>query len=376
MRRSFGDLISGNARGNAELSSEARAGIIAKHEAGVSNKDLAAEFRCNPRTIYNTLKRWKLHNTTKSKDRPGRPDVLTRREKRNIIRIVRKAPKLEYSQVLKEANLNTTDPTITTRKAPPSKRTIARALSIAGLRKRKCAKRPKLTAIHALMRKRFAWQYRNFNWETTCVKFTDECSVQRGTGADAEWCFRYPGEKYNPKMITEKEKSNKMSQMVWGAIWVTPNGRVGRSPLIIMERDFASKKHGYSGRSYTNTLEEGLLPQYRPGQIFMQDNAPIHTSKHTKEWLETHGIWTMEWPPFSPDLNPIEHMWWALKRMVHKLYPELATMGYSEADWTKLQEALKEAWLALPNSLIRRLVSSMEKRLAACRKAKGWQTKY
>jgi hypothetical protein len=177
-------------------------------------------------------------------------------------------------------------------------------------------------------------------------------------------------------MIVEKEKSNKMSQMVWAAIWVTPNGKVGRSPLIIMERDFESKKHGYSGRSYTQTLEEGLLPQYRPGQMFMQDNAPIHNSKWTKDWLETHGIWTIDWPPYSPDLNPIEHMWWALKRMVHKLHPELAIMGRSEEDWKALQDALQEAWLALPDSLIRRLVESMPRRLAACRKARGWQTKY
>jgi transposase len=84
----------------------------------------------------------------------------------------------------------------------------------------------------------------------------------------------------------------------------------------------------------------------------------------------------MEWPPYSPDLNPIEHMWWELKKIVHKLHPELATMGHSEDDWKALQDALKEAWLLIPNSLIRKLVNSMPKRLAACRKAKGWQTKY
>jgi transposase len=177
-------------------------------------------------------------------------------------------------------------------------------------------------------------------------------------------------------MIVEKETSKKMSQMVWGAIWVTPNGRVGRSPLIIMERDFESKKNGYSGRSYTQTLEEGLLPQYLPGHIFMHDNAPIHNSNWTKEWLETYGIWTLEWPPYSPDLNPIEHMWWALKKMVHKLHPELVTMGNSAGDWEALHNALREAWLKIPNSLIRHLIESMPRRLAAVRKAKGWQTKY
>ena len=96
--------------------------------------------------------------------------------------------------------------------------------------------------------------------------------------------------------------------MVWGAIWLTPNGRVGRSPLIIMERDPDAAKNGYSASSYIETLTRGLLPQYCPGQIFMQDNAPIHNAKYAKGFLEKHGIRTIEWPPYSPDLNPIEHL--------------------------------------------------------------------
>ena len=206
--------------------------------------------------------------------------------------------------------------------------------------------------------------------------FSDECSVQRGSGKAAEWCFRYPYEKYNPDMITEKEKGKIMSQMVWGAIWLTRNGRVRRSELVIMKRHFASKKHGYSGDSYIQTLEEGLLPHYKPGQIFVQDNAPIHNCKKSKEFFESHGIWVMDWPPYSPDLNPIEHLWWALKKKVHELHPELVTMGDAESDWEALCEALKEARGELPDDLIRKLIHSMPQRLEAVRVAKGRQTKY
>lgn len=39
-----------------------------------------------------------------------------------------------------------------------------------------------------------------------------------------------------------------------------------------------------------------------------KDNAPFHTTDVTKLWLEEHGIWVLEWPPFSPDLNLIEHL--------------------------------------------------------------------
>ena len=69
-------------------------------------------------------------------------------------------------------------------------------------------------------------------------------------------------------------------------------------------------------------------------------------------------------------------MWWAPKKMVHKLHPELETMGNTKADWEALCKALKEAWLKLPNSLIKKLIHSMLQRLAAVRRARGAQTKY
>ena len=30
----------------------------------------------------------------------------------------------------------------------------------------------------------------------------------------------------------------------------------------------------------------------------------------------------MEWPPNSPDMNPIEHIWRVLKAALHKRYPD------------------------------------------------------
>ena len=108
----------------------------------------------------------------------------------------------------------------------------------------------------------------------------------------------------------------------------------------------------------------------------MQDNAPIHTAGDSKEWLETHGVWTIEFPRYSPDLNPIEHLWWALKKKLHELYPEFDTIGDSEIEWARFEAGLTEAWAALPDSLIRTLITSMPRRLDAVRHARGFQTKY
>jgi transposase len=55
----------------------------------------------------------------------------------------------------------------------------------------------------------------------------------------------------------------------------------------------------------------------------MQDNALIHTAGKIKNWLQGHGITVMEWPPYSPDLNPIENAWAKLKERIYELHPEL-----------------------------------------------------
>ena len=57
MQRSFGTQISGNRRPKAELSEVARAGIVAASEAGVSKLKIAADYRVNRSTVYDTINR-------------------------------------------------------------------------------------------------------------------------------------------------------------------------------------------------------------------------------------------------------------------------------------------------------------------------------
>ena len=51
---------------SGELSVAQRSAIIYAHQAGATQSKLALDFRCSRRTIYNTLKRFKEHNTVKS----------------------------------------------------------------------------------------------------------------------------------------------------------------------------------------------------------------------------------------------------------------------------------------------------------------------
>src|SRR5690242_10071341 len=95
-----------------------------------------------------------------------------------------------------------------------------------------------------------------------------------------------------------------------------------------------------------------------------------------REFLETYGIHIIEWPLYSLDLNPIEHLWWALKRLLYKQYPQITTISYTKEDWDQFTEALKDCWRRIPSRLIEKLILGMPRRLNACRQARGYQTRY
>jgi transposase len=108
----------------------------------------------------------------------------------------------------------------------------------------------------------------------------------------------------------------------------------------------------------------------------MQDNAPIHSARVVTDWFTEHEIPVVDWPPYSPDLNPIEHVWWHLKNKVVELHPGLETIGTGEESKDALEAALIEAWGALDNSIIESCLESMPRRRDAVLRAKGWHTKY
>jgi len=49
------------------------------------------------------------------------------------------------------------------------------------------------------------------------------------------------------------------------------------------------------------------------GYIFQQDGAPTHTARATQNWRQTNCpdfIAKDQWPPNSPDLNPLDYCVW------------------------------------------------------------------
>ncbi|GFY14673.1 transposable element Tcb1 transposase [Trichonephila clavipes] len=55
--------------------------------------------------------------------------------------------------------------------------------------------------------------------------------------------------------------------------------------------------------------------------LFMDDNARPHRANIVDECLQSVDITRVDWPAYSPDLNPIEHVWDVLSRRVAARQP-------------------------------------------------------
>jgi hypothetical protein len=104
-----------------------------------------------------------------------------KQQKKIIYRKVRAALKIEYLQLAKEAIFVNAEGTPS---KPPSRSTLYRALKRRGLTNYKAKKRLKFTRAYALLRLKFAHKYRHFAWVRRTLKFSDECSVQKGSSAN------------------------------------------------------------------------------------------------------------------------------------------------------------------------------------------------
>ncbi|KAI6657148.1 Transposase [Oopsacas minuta] len=100
--------------------------------------------------------------------------------------------------------------------------------------------------------------------------------------------------------------------------------------------------------------------------IFQQDSAPAHASKATQSWLLGENIDFLskeEWPPSSPDLNPLDYSVWGTlqSRACATPHRNLGSLG----------KALITEWEKIPQEELRKSVQRFQGRLKAVVKAKG-----
>jgi hypothetical protein len=116
-----------------------------------------------------------------------------------------------------------------------------------------------------------------------------------------------------------------------------------RSNLVVIEGDQNTKRGGVIAKVYLEVLAEYLPIILEYNSIFIQDNAPIYKAHKVTEFFAEIGIEVMAWPPYLPDLNPIENLWKILKAEIDRVYPELKGMGNSQAVMDFMIQCLQEA---------------------------------
>ncbi|CAJ0602032.1 unnamed protein product [Cylicocyclus nassatus] len=132
--------------------------------------------------------------------------------------------------------------------------------------------------------------------------FTDESTVQ--VDSVVKYCYVKKGD-YFSRLKSRAKHPAKLH--LWGGISMR-----GATELAIFPGEIR-----LDGEKYCKILERCLLrfnnDAYHGYGKLVQDNAPSHKSSYTLEKLKSWKVDVVEWPPESPDLNPIELIWGSMK---------------------------------------------------------------
>ncbi|GBO09040.1 Transposable element Tc3 transposase [Araneus ventricosus] len=113
-----------------------------------------------------------------------------------------------------------------------------------------------------------------------------------------------------------------------------------------------------NSHKYIETLENHLMPfaENIGGRnwLYQHDDAPIHISNATKNYLNSKNVTVLEWPLMSPDLNPIENVWGIMSRKIYENGGQFYSVN-------ALKTAIESAWYNLEPEILQTLIMSMKK---------------
>jgi transposase len=260
-----------------------------------------------------------------------------------------------YSEIKRQLNLNC------------STSSICRALRAHGYHRCVACKRPFINKKQAEKRLAFCHKYRW--WGTTDWKkvfWSDESTFETGKRGKI-YVTRRPEEKNCQSCIQSVYRSGRVSVMVWGCI-----GWDFKSPLIFLEREEGRK--GICSTAYLKQILEpyvfelwdSLTEEERLDHIFMEDGAKVHKGVARLARLEK-GIRGFDWPPSSPDLNPIEKVWRWMKHEITKLEKVPTTIE-------EMKEVLQALWAEVQPEDWRYLTQRLTCKVEDVIEAKGMAT--
>jgi hypothetical protein len=126
---------------------------------------------------------------------------------------------------------------------------------------------------------------------------------------------------------------------------------MGRSPLVFVRGIMNAQRY------VADTIEPHFLPHFPtlPNPVFQQDNARPHIARVTLACFEQADVILLTWPPRSPELFPIEHVWDIIGRRLGNLMRPPQTLE-------DLRHKIQVAWDEIPQEEIDNFINSMPRR--------------
>ena len=335
------------------ISEETRNCIISLLDSGLSSRQIGAQLGVSHTTVH----RVRADARSDAQKPPaGRPAKLTGVDKRRLVRMITTGKTDTAVQAVKELK-DTVGMDI-------SVNTVRRALKEVGLKASAKKKKPRLLPRHIRERMDFALRHQHWtveDWKR--IVWSDETKISRLGPDGRKWTWRIPQSELTARDVQGTVKFGGGSLMLLGCM--TAEG-VGYSCRIDGRMD-AELYTRILGDELIRTLDYYGLDKGRI--VFQQDNDPKHTSPAARIWFSDNSIQVLDWPPQSPDLNPIEYLWAHLKR-------KLAEYDTEPSGMIELWERVEIEWNKIPQQACVHFIESMPQRISSLLKAKGGHTKY
>ena len=172
-------------------------------------------------------------------------------------------------------------------------------------------------------------------------------------------CTDVVGERFADACVFERNRYGGGSVMVWGGIL-----HGVKLPLIVVPGNLTWVRYR------DEILRPVAVPLVQQHQMtFQHVNSRPHEARVCQDFLANNNIVALDWPPYSPDLSPIEHLWDELDMRIRRRRNTPNTLG-------QLRTSLLEEWENIPMRKINALVNSMQRRIRAVINARGGHTRY
>ena len=101
--------------------------------------------------------------------------------------------------------------------------------------------------------------------------------------------------------------------------------------------------------------------------VLHHDNDSKHRAHIVTKWLNEKGVERLRWSSFSPNLNPIKHIWDEVERRMRK---------EKSKNEFELKQALLKVRYNIGNDVTKKLVDSVPNLLHKVIRMNGYPTRY